>query len=64
MEFCRTTQTEFCNQQQREKSSYKANSQLASHAFDGFGGLVVSMLASSTQVCGFNPAEVVGFLRA
>ena len=31
---------------------------------DGFGGLVVSMLASGTQVfTGSNPAEVVGFLR-
>ena len=25
--------------------------------FDGFGGLVVSMLASGTQVCGFKPGE-------
>ena len=64
MEFCRTTQTEFCNQQQREKSSYKANSQLASHAFDGFGGLVVSMLASSTQVCGFKPGRSRWIFRA
>ena len=24
---------------------------------DGFGGLVVSMLASDTQVCGFKPAR-------
>ena len=26
-------------------------------AKDGFGGLVVSMLASGTQVCGFNPSR-------
>ena len=25
--------------------------------FDGFGGLVVSMLASGTQVCGFKPGR-------
>ena len=31
--------------------------------FDGFGGLVVSMLASGTQVCGSNPAEAFGFLQ-
>ena len=24
---------------------------------DGFGGLVVSILASGTQVCGFNPSR-------
>ena len=28
---------------------------------EGFGGLVVGMLASGTQVCGSNPAEAVGF---
>jgi len=31
---------------------------------DSFGGLVVSMMASGTQVCGFKEAEAVGFLRA
>ena len=25
--------------------------------YDGFGGLVVSMLASGTQVCGFKPGR-------
>ena len=25
--------------------------------FDDFGGLVVSMLASGTQVCGFKPGQ-------
>jgi hypothetical protein len=29
----------------------------------GFGGLVVSMLASGTHVHGFNPAEAVRFFR-
>ena len=28
---------------------------------NGFGGIVVSMLASGTQVAGSKPAEVVGF---
>ena len=27
------------------------------HEIDGFGGLVVSMLASGTQVCGFKPGR-------
>ena len=27
------------------------------HPVDGFGGLVVSMLASGTQVCGFKPGR-------
>jgi hypothetical protein len=30
---------------------------------DGFGGLVVSMLASGTRVRGFDPAVAVGFFR-
>ena len=30
---------------------------------DGFGGLVVSMLASGTKFAGSNPAEAVGFLQ-
>jgi hypothetical protein len=30
---------------------------------DGFGGLVVSMLASARKVAGSHPAEAVGFLR-
>ena len=28
-----------------------------SQLLDGFGGLVVSMLASGTQVCGFKPGQ-------
>ena len=27
------------------------------HLIDGFGGQVVSMLASGTQVCGFKPGQ-------
>ena len=30
---------------------------------DGFGGLVVSMLASGTQVCGFKPGRSRWILR-
>ena len=31
---------------------------------DGFGGLVVSMLASGTQVCGFKPGRSRWIFRA
>ena len=32
--------------------------------FDGFGGLVVSMLASGTRVCGFKPGRSRWIFRA
>ena len=35
-----------------------------SYGPDGFGGLVVSMLASGTQVCGFKPGRSRWIFRA
>ena len=35
--------------------AHPASYTMGTRSLDGFGGLVVSMLASGTQVCGFKP---------
>ena len=44
--------------------SFSANVDTRILKVDGFGGLVVSMLASGTQVCGFKPCRSRWIFRA
>ena len=48
---------DFCLNISHSKKNFARYDQKVYWYLDGFGGLVVSMLASGTQVCGFKPGR-------